>query len=392
MKICVVGPSKRFFSGITNQTIFLSNALAKRNQVSVLLLRNLLPRFLFPGHERIGKDQYSVNLARGIDAFDGMDYNSPLSWIKAFRFLSAHKPDAIIMLWWTSSVAHMQLILKTMNYCAGDAKMILEMHEVVDPLEENILPLRLYSRIMGRGLVRGLDAYTTKSEFNKMQVAQIYGINDNKIFVIPHGLYEEYAEAPDTELAKSKLGITEEYNILYFGLIRHYKGVPHLIEAFDSLPPSIANKSRLLIVGEIWEEGEKLRDMIHASQYRNHISLIDEYVPDEMLPLYFAAADVVALPYLRAAGSGVAHMAMTYGKPIILSEVEALKETLSDYTGAIFVPPGDSHAIEERILETYQAAKSGGVSRYAVSHPTWDDIARLYEDIIDSLDSERSRG
>jgi len=56
MKICVVGPSKRFFSGITNQTIFLSNALAKRNQVSVLFLRNLLPRRLFPGHARVGKD------------------------------------------------------------------------------------------------------------------------------------------------------------------------------------------------------------------------------------------------------------------------------------------------------------------------------------------------
>jgi len=59
-KICIVGSSKRFFSGITTHTIFLANALANRNQVSVILLRQLLPRFLFPGREHVGKDQYSM--------------------------------------------------------------------------------------------------------------------------------------------------------------------------------------------------------------------------------------------------------------------------------------------------------------------------------------------
>lgn len=385
MKICVVGPSKRFFSGITNQTIFLSNALAKRNQVSVLFLRNLLPRRLFPGHARVGKDQYVANLTGSIDAFDGMDYNSPLSWLYAYRFLKRQKPDAIIMLWWTSSVAHMQLLIKKMNSLTIRSKIILEMHEVVDPIEENLLPLRLYSRVMGKCLTRGLDAYTTKSKFNKERVSQIYGIDGEKIYVVPLGLYEDFASAPDRDFARSQLGIKEGFVILYFGLIRHYKGVPYLIEAFNRFPEPVANNSRLLIVGEIWEEGNMLRDMIEISLLKHRISLVDRYVPDDMLPTYFAAADVVALPYLRSAGSAVAHMAITYGKPIVLSDVEALRETIGSYPGAQFTPPGDSNAIRERLLEIYRAIESGKNLGYSPSHPTWDDIAKLYEDIIRQL-------
>lgn len=355
----------------------------------MLLLRNLLPRRLFPGHVRVGRDQYVAEIAGDIAVYDGMDYNSPLSWFRAYRFMRQQRPDAIIMLWWTSSVAHMQLLIKMMNSLSIRAKLILEMHEVVDPIEERIFPLRLYSRVSGRLLIRGFDACTTKSEFNKSQVSQIYGIDEGRIFVIPHGLYEDFNRAEDYDTARGKLRIKENFVILYFGLIRHYKGVSYLIKAFNGLPDAVAANSRLLIVGEIWEEGEELRRQIDASPYRDRISLIDQYVPDEMIPTYFGAADVVVLPYLRAAGSGVAHMAMTYGKPVILSQVEALKETLGDYPGAIFVPPGDSAAIKDRLVELRQAIDSGQRLQYASSHPAWDDIARRYETIIGQLISDR---
>ncbi len=355
----------------------------------MLLLRNLLPRRLFPGHVRVGRDQYVAEIAGDTAVYDGMDYNSPLSWFRAYRFLKQQRPDAIIMLWWTSSVAHMQLLIKMMNSLSIRAKLILEMHEVVDPIEERVLPLRLYSRISGRCLIRGFDACTTKSEFNKSQVSQIYGIDEGRIFVIPHGLYEDFNRAEDCDTARKKLNIREGFVILYFGLIRHYKGVSYLIKAFNMLPEPIAVNSRLLIVGEVWEEGEGLRRQMESSPYKERISLIDQYVPDEMIPAYFGAADVVVLPYLRAAGSGVAHMAMTYGKPVILSQVEALKETLGDYPGAVFVPPGDATAIRDRLGELHHAIDSGQRPQYASSHPAWDDIARQYETIIRQLISDR---
>jgi glycosyltransferase involved in cell wall biosynthesis len=385
MRICIVGSSKRFFSGITTHTIFLANALAKHHQVSVVLLRQLLPRFLFPGREHMGKDQYSVDFAPGIEVYDGMDYNLPWSWLGACRFLRKERPEAIIMIWWSSSVAHMQVFLKLVNRGRIRAGIALDMHEVVDPLEESVLPIRLYSRLVGRRLVHGLDAYITHSQFAKARVAEVYRIRKDMISVVPIGLYEDYKQPIDSSLSKEELGIKEEFAILYFGLIRHYKGVTYLVKAFDLLPPPIATRSRLLIVGEIWEEGELLRDLIHASPYRSQIDLVAQYVPDVMIPKYFSAADVVALPYLRTAGSGVANIAMPYAKPIITSDLDAMRECLSGYEGALFVPPGDPAAIAEKLAKTYDLYASGKSIVYCPPQNTWDEVANQYAQIAKQI-------
>lgn len=385
VKVCIVGSSKQFFSGITTHTIFLANALSKRNQVSVILLRNLLPRFLFPGREHVGKDQYSIDFDPNIDVYNGMDYNSPRSWRGAYRFLKQHRPDVIIILWWSSSVAHMQIFLKWANRLGIKAKIILEMHEVVDPLEERILPIRLYSRIAGRQLMRGLDAYTMQSSIDRDMVIDVYHVGEDMAHVVPVGLYEDYAQPMDQALAKQELGVNKEFVILYFGLIRHYKGVPYLVEAFNDLPSSVALRSRLLIVGEVWEDGEMLQKMVDTSPYKDQISLVQQYVPDSMIPKYFSAADVIVLPYLRASGSGVAHIALPYGKPIILSDVPALRESLGDYPGSIFVKPGDPISIGDNLVSLYEATDSGKDLHYSSSHSTWDDIARQYETIIERL-------
>jgi glycosyltransferase involved in cell wall biosynthesis len=388
MNICIVGPSKRFFSGVTAHTIFLANALSKRNQVSVVLLRNLLPRFLFPGREHVGKDQYYVEFAPNIDAYDGMDYNSPRSWFGAYKFLKRHRPDVIIIMWWSSSVTHMQIFLKWANKLGIKAKIIVEMHEVVDPLEERIWPIRLYSRIAGRQLIRGLDSYTTFSQFDKDRIVDIYHINEGLVHVLPMGLYKDYFQQIERVSAKQELCIDKEFVILYFGLIRHYKGVPYLVEAFNSLPSSIALRSRLLIVGEIWEEGELLQKIVDASPYKSQITLVSKYIPDSMIPKYFSAANVIVLPYLRASGSAVAHIALTYGKPIILSDVPALREYMGDYQGTIFVKPGDSVSIRDNLVSLYETVESGGDFHYCSTHSTWDDVARQYETIIGSLISQ----
>jgi glycosyltransferase involved in cell wall biosynthesis len=390
MRVCIVGSSKRFFSGITTHTIFLANALAKRHQVSVILLRKLLPRFLFPGRGRVGKDQYSIDFAPGIDVYDGMDYNWPLSWLRAYRFLKHQKAEVIIMQWWSSSVAHMQLCLKWANSANIKAKMILDMHEVVDPLEESIMPIRLYSRVIGRRLVHGLDAYITQSEFDKVQIARIYHIDPELISVIPVGLYDDYKQPMDRAVTREELGISEEFVILYFGLIRHYKGVPCLVKAFDLLPSSIASRSRLLIVGEVWEEGELLQELINSSSYKSQISLVPHYVPDSMIPKYFSAADVVALPYLRASGSGVAHIAMAYGKPLIVSDVAALSESMADYQGALFFPPGDHSALRDKLLQVREAVSSEKEAYYPPPQRTWDDIAQRYEAVLNMLISKKA--
>ena len=379
IKICIVGSSSRFFSGLTTHTVLLANALAKNNQVSVILLRNLVPRFLYPGRRHIGQISSLVDFHPDIDVYEGMDWNSPMSWWGAYKFLKEHRSDVMIMQWWSSSVAHMELFLAIANRVRLKAKMILEMHEVVDPLEESILPIKLYSRIAGKLIMGRADVFTTHSTSAKRQVAQIYGFDKRSIFVVPMGLYEDYKLTADVELSRSELGINKEFVILYFGLIRKYKGVPFLIEAFNKLPSHIAGKSKLIIVGEEWGDDVSISKMIESSPYREQIIYRLQFVPDEMISKYFSVANVIALPYLRTAGSGVANIAMTYGKPIISSAIEAMRECLTGYDGALFTPPGDSAAITEKLIGVYNKHKLGTPMEYSLPGNTWDEVARQYE-------------
>lgn len=308
-----------------------------------------------------------------------MDYNNPLTWYSAYRFLKTTQPDIIILQWWTSSVSHMHIILKFMGGLMK-SKIIIEFHEVVDPLEENIMPIRMYSRIMGRLLRKNLNAYIVHSTSDKYLVAERYNIDLEKIHVIPHGLYDHYGVAIENKKGKELLSIKEDFVILSLGLIRKYKGITYLIKAFEQLPESIASISRLLIVGEIWEDKEELIYQISLSRYRKNITLIDEYVPDDRIPLYFSAANVIVLPYLRASQSGIAHIAMSFGKPIIVSKIGGLVESMKNYPGAIYVPPGDSDAITRELINC-----SGSEKIYNPPALGWNETSRHYFKICESI-------
>lgn len=365
--------------------MLLSNALAGRNEVSVILLRNLVPGFLYPGREWIGKNAPTVCFADGIPVFDGMDWSSPVSWIKAQRFLQRHQPDALVMLWWSSAVAHMQLFLIASNRLSPRTKVILEMHEVLDPLEERMLPVRLYSRVVGRLLMKSADALTVHSSEVKAQVSQIYGVPDDEIVVKPFGLYEDYHHPYDKDEAKGELAIGERFVILSFGSIRRYKGISFLVKAFSALPGPIAEDSRLVIAGEDWGDDEDFWALVKASPHRDQITVHPHLVPDQRLPLYFSAADLVVLPYLRTAGSGVASIAMAYGKPILTSDVPTMKELLAAYPLAWFAPPGDATAIVERIEDMYCHGATRGIGHQVLPSDTWEEIAATYETIVERL-------
>jgi glycosyltransferase involved in cell wall biosynthesis len=104
-----------------------------------------------------------------------------------------------------------------------------------------------------------------------------------------------------------------------------------------------------------------------------------------MVPKYFSIADVVVLPYLRTSGSGVANIAMSYGKPILTSDLETMRECLADYEGAMFAPPGDSQTIAEELVKIYDLHGSGKVALCGSPRNTSKEVARQYERIIEQL-------
>ncbi len=374
--VAIVGPSPRFLSGISYYTLRLSNALADHNRVTNILFRYMLPQKLFPGWKRVGTDLTSLKFHERIRLREILDWYNPATWIKASNeFLSV---DVIIIEWWTSSVAHMYLALLLLN--REKKPVMIEFHEVVDPLEFSVGPIRVYARVMGRLIRRMACRYVVHSEHDRQLIASHYRIPECKIGVIPHGLYDQYPVL-DQEDSKRSLMAEGCFVFLFFGLIRPYKGVIHLIRAFEMLPDTVRDHSLLYIVGEAWEDHASI-EAVSRSPVKDRIRLLNKYASDDEIPLYFSAADVLVLPYTRASQSGVAHIGISFGLPIIASQVGGLSESLSGYDGSTFVQSSDENELACAMEHTY----SLGFKRYEVPVDLrWDSIAHKYDAEISSM-------
>ena len=167
--------------------------------------------------------------------------------------------------------------------------------------------------------------------------------------------------------------------ILFFGLLRPYKGVTYLIQAFESLPDTLRENTSLVIAGEPWEDKEAL-ELARLSPYSSQIKLYPEYISDEEVPIFFSSADVLVLPYIRASQSGVAHIAISYGMPIVASKVGGLVESLSKYSGSVFVPATDIDALSHALSSLLTQKK--GIIYEVPKDLQWDDIAVEWDNLI----------
>ncbi len=333
----------------------------------------MLPKILFPGWKRVGTDLTEYHFRNDIRAVELLDWYNPFTWLRGS--VEAGKGDVIIFQWWTSSVAHMYLAISILN--VRNKPVVIEFHEIVDPLENGFIILRIYSKIMG-SLIRHLaTCHVVHSEIDRQLVSAHYGIDIGKIHVIPHGIYDQYKKT-DPARAKDQLNIRESRIILFFGLLRPYKGVKYLIEAFEQLPRPLLEDSHLLIVGETWEDLESC-DLVARSPLKSHITLIDRYVGDNEVPVYFSAADVLVIPYTRSSQSGVAHIGMSFGMPIIATRVGGLEESLGKYEGTRFVEPMNSQELADAIAVTLSEKKVYDVP----GELRWDVIAGLWQELID---------
>jgi glycosyltransferase involved in cell wall biosynthesis len=140
--------------------------------------------------------------------------------------------------------------------------------------------------------------------------------------------------------------------ILFFGFVRPYKGLNYLI---DALPLVLEKQDvHLLIAGEFWDSAQTYLDQIQSLHLESHVTLVDRYIPNEEVGVYFAAADLVALPYVEATQSGIVQMAFGFGVPVLTTKVGGLGEAVRDGVTGLLVHPRDSQALALAILRYFQ--------------------------------------
>jgi glycosyltransferase involved in cell wall biosynthesis len=224
-----------------------------------------------------------------------------------------------------------------------------------------------------RGLMERMDAIVTLSEHGARRLRDRVGIEPERVRMIPHGAFDYLTRLSNEAPLPEELATVEGPVILCFGLIRPYKGVDVLLEAFRGV-----EGAELWIVGRpLGVDVEALRAA--ADRAPGRVRLVPRFVADAELPAYFRRADLVVLPYRDAEQSGVLFAALAFGKPIVMSDVGGFAELAAVGAGRL-VPPGDPQALAttlEALLADPEARDrlAAGAASAAAGPYSWDSVA-----------------
>jgi glycosyltransferase involved in cell wall biosynthesis len=344
--VVVVGSGTLFISGVSHYTRYMAVALAERTPVSVILMRRLIPRALYPGRERVGAKLTDAEYPPEIPVFDGVDWYWLPSVFGALRILHRQRPRLLLLEWWTGAVLHTYLLLALAARLQG-ARVIIEIHEIQDTGEARVSAARTYVERFGQWLMRLADAYVVHSEFDRRALKESFATAHRPIRVVRLGPYSHYAVADSEPLRDAP---TDACNLLFFGTIRPYKGLEDLVQAFEALASQEKDtRYWLTVVGETWEGWTKPTEMIERSRFQDRITLVNRYVSDSDASRWFAGADIVVLPYRRSSASGPLHMAMDAGLPVVVTDVGGLADATHEYDGVVLVASADPTALREGI-------------------------------------------
>jgi glycosyltransferase involved in cell wall biosynthesis len=369
----------RFLSGISYYTLYLVNALARAQGVTVILMRQLLPARFYPGRERVGASLTRLEYDPLVRVFDGVDWYWLPSMLRALGFLMRERPDVVVFQWWSGTVLHSYLLLALVVRLLG-ARMVIEFHEVLDPGEAKLSLVQVYVHLVAPLMVRLAHGFVIHSEYDRKLLQRHYDLEQRPVALIPLGPFTYYPLTNGEQ--RRRIAPAACCNLLFFGLIRPYKGLEDLIRAFDALPEDEIARYWLTIVGETWEGCTMPRSLVDRSRYRDRITFVNRYVSDAEGAEFFAGADAAVFPYHRSSASGSLHIAMSCGLPVVVTHVGGLIEAVAGYEGAIMVPPGDPAALRSALVEV---AKLRG-KRYIDPH-SWEHSTTRYHELFDALRS-----
>jgi glycosyltransferase involved in cell wall biosynthesis len=223
-------------------------------------------------------------------------------------------------------------------------------------LIDNIIPheKRVGDRILARYYTNACDGFVVMSRSVEEEMKTF---TNNTVIYNPHPIYDIYGEKVAREEALQRLQLPENQRyILFFGLVRKYKGLDLLLEAFAFLKKqnAVLNKTiKLIIAGEFYEDEKLYRDLIKTLDIDNQVIIRAEYIPNDEVKYYFGAADLVVQPYRKATQSGISQIAYHFEKPMIVSNVGGLPEIVAHGKAGYVIKP-TPQLIADAITDFYK--------------------------------------
>ncbi len=336
-KVIFIGPAYPYRGGIAAFNENLATIFQKNGwQCKIFTFTQQYPNFLFPGKTQLTTEDAPPNLSitRGIYS------TNPLSWLKISKAIVEEKPDVVITQYWMPFMAPaFGTILRRVKKELPDTLCVTVVHNF-KPHESRIGDKQLNNFIANR-----TDHIVCLSK----NVAKEVTANnpDHSVYTFFHPIYDHYGEPLDREDAIRQLGLDADYKyLLFFGLIRSYKGLDNLIKALSLTKTT--EKYKLLIVGEFYEDESKYNDLIDKLDLGDQIIKVNKYIPNEDVPKYFCAASAIVLPYRTATQSGVVPIALHFNRNVIVTRVGSLTELLERHQIGL-VAESNPYSLAEKI-------------------------------------------
>jgi glycosyltransferase involved in cell wall biosynthesis len=261
--------------------------------------------------------------------------------------VASYHPDLVVLPWWSPVWAPCLAVVARLCRHWTAARLVYICHNVLP--HEGGGPM---TRMLVRLALRQGDAFIVHSEADAASLARLLPEHAARVpvcrGVLPSLAVASAGDLPPADAraaARRQLGLPQDAALaLFFGFVRPYKGLAYLIEALPLVLAQVPDV-RLLVAGEFWEPVSVYRARAVALGVADRLAIDDRYVPNEEVGRYFAASDVLVLPYLEASQSGVVTQAAAFGLPVVATRVGGLPDSVIDGVTGLLVPPADSEAL-----------------------------------------------
>ena len=373
MHIALISVAPPYRGGISKHSSILVENLKSKYNVDIINYTRQYPNFLFPG-----KTQYiDLNHDFGDRNIDSIN---PINWINTGRKIAKKKYDLVIFRFWNPFFAPaLGMIALQLKKKSPKSKLISLCDNII-PHENTFLGSFFTSYFLHKMHGHIVQSSIVEKELHDIVKEPIF----EKCF---HPLYNCYLPKIDKKQARSILGLKDKHIILFFGIIRAYKGLDTLLKAISILKNTMKD-FHLIIVGECYENLDKYNEIIYKLGISEFITWYNEYIPDNDITKYFSAADIVTLPYRSASQSGIAQIAYNYDLPVIITNVGGLPEVVQEGKSGFIIEPENpkelSNILEKKLNKKQLETMSNYIKEYK-NHFSWKkfiySIEKLYHRI-----------
>jgi len=334
MKVIILGPAYPFRGGIADTNHSLAKALIENgHQVEMVTFTTQYPKIIFPGKNQLSTAPPPVNLSikRALSSVN------PLTWGSTARQIMHKKPDLVIIRFW------MPYLAPSLGWVAKKLKKKVKVLALCD----NVIPheKRLGDKTFTRFFISQNHGFITLSKHVK---AELETLTTKPILDLFHPINTDLPDAVPISEARKKLKLDPEKKyVLFFGLIRTYKGLDLLLRALAEEKLK-ALDLHLVIAGEFYEDEQKYRDLIKNLELEDKVIIHSGFVPHNEISSYICAADLLGLTYKSASQSGITQLAFKYGTPVLATDKGGIKESIKHMHNGL-ISNTDIKAISENI-------------------------------------------